>query len=362
MEGRDDGESRTHEPTPKRLEDARKKGEIPRSADLNTAIAYGGILLALAAAGPQMVGRLGGTGTTLLSQADLFATGLVHEHGAATARAIMTATGRALAPLLALPGLLVLGWLVARRSLLFTPSKVAPKLSRLSLVSNAKQKFGLAGLVEFFKSFLKLVVFSAALALYLWAVADRLILSVTLEPAQAVSLLGRLALEFLAIVVAIALVIGIGDAIWQDVNFRRRNRMTHKEVRDETKEQEGDPALKQRRRQKAISIAQDSMIADVARANVVIVNPEHYAVALEWDAARHAAPVCLAKGVDEIAARIREAAAEADVPLHRDPPTARALHATVELGEQIPREHYHKVAAAIRFAEAVRRKARSSIL
>jgi flagellar biosynthetic protein FlhB len=100
------------------------------------------------------------------------------------------------------------------------------------------------------------------------------------------------------------------------------------------------------------------MLTDVAAANVVVVNPTHFAVALKWDRARGGAPVCVAKGVDEIARKIRERAAEHGVPIHSDPPTARAIHATVEIGQEIRTEHYRAVAAAIRFAEAMRRRAR----
>jgi flagellar biosynthetic protein FlhB len=100
------------------------------------------------------------------------------------------------------------------------------------------------------------------------------------------------------------------------------------------------------------------MLADVAKADVIIVNPTHFAVALRWDQASGRAPVCVAKGVDEIAARIRERAAEAGVPLHSDPPTARLLHATLKIGQEIHPDHYRVVAAAIRFSEAMRKKAR----
>ena len=127
---------------------------------------------------------------------------------------------------------------------------------------------------------------------------------------------------------------------------------------DELKQSEGDPLMKQQRRQRGQEIAMNRMLADVPKADVVIVNPTHFAVALQWDKTR-AAPLCLAKGVDETAARIRELAQEYAVPLHSDPPTARALYAEVNIGEEIRPEHYRAVAAAIRFAENIRNKARS---
>jgi flagellar biosynthetic protein FlhB len=153
-------------------------------------------------------------------------------------------------------------------------------------------------------------------------------------------------------------VIGAVDFLWQVSEHHRKNRMSHEELKEEVKQSEGDPHMKQQRRQRGMDIATNRMLRDVPSADVVIVNPTHYAVALKWDRGKVGAPVCVAKGVDEIAARIREVAAEAGVPMRRDPATARALHASVEIGQEILPEHYRAVAAAIRFAEAMRAKAR----
>lgn len=117
--------------------------------------------------------------------------------------------------------------------------------------------------------------------------------------------------------------------------------------------------MKQQRRQKGVEIAMNQMLAAVPDADVIVVNPTHYAVALKWDRSVGGAPECIAKGVDEIAARIRERAQENAIPIHSDPPTARALFSSVEIGEQIPRDHYEAVAAAIRFADRIKKMARS---
>lgn len=133
--------------------------------------------------------------------------------------------------------------------------------------------------------------------------------------------------------------------------------MSLKEMRDEQKEAEGDPEFKHRRKARAREIAMNQMLSDVPKADVVIVNPTHFAVALQWDR-QTAAPVCVAKGVDEVAHRIRKIAQESGVPIQRDPSTARALFATIEIGQEIMPEHYRPVAAAIRFAQEMRRTAR----
>jgi flagellar biosynthetic protein FlhB len=167
--------------------------------------------------------------------------------------------------------------------------------------------------------------------------------------------------RFLALVTVLAVTIGGIDYLWQHAEHLRSNRMSRKEMTDEYKESEGDPHLKAKRRQKAQEIATSHMLTDVRKADVVIVNPTHFAVALKWDKASGRAPICVAKGVDAIAARIRETAAEAGIPLHSDPPTARLLYAHLDIGQEVHPDHYRVVAAAIRFSEAMRQKASRSI-
>jgi flagellar biosynthetic protein FlhB len=358
----EDDESKIHDPTPKRLEELRRKGDIPRSADMASAVGYAGVLLALVGAGGWIAERLGTAGARLIGRADALAPLLFDGHGSATGGAVLALAGTALAPLFGLPAALVVAALLAQRALVFTPDKLAPKLSRVSPVKTAQQKFGVAGLVEFLKSFAKLVVYSTALGLFVAGALEELTLSTTLEPRPVAVLLGRLAVEFLAIVVAISLAIGAIDLVWQIAEHRRRNRMSHKELKDEMKESEGDPYLKERRRQKGRAIASDTMLAQVPEATVVLANPTHYAVALQWGHGSPGAPLCIAKGVDAVALRIRDAAESAGVPVRDDPPTARALYAAVEIGEEVGREHYVQVAAAIRFAEEVRARARRSPL
>lgn len=355
-------ESKPHEPTRRKLEKAREKGDIPRSTDVTSATAYAGLLLALVALGGQVATGIGTLGSVLVGQSDALAGLFFGASGAPATGAVLRTTLVSVAPVFVAPAVLVLAVLVAQKGIVFAPEKLVPKLSRISPVANAKQKFGLSGVFEFAKSFVKLVVFSIAVVLYLSHRTDDLVTSTTQDASQSALAVGQMAAEFLGIVVVIAALIAAVDWLWQIAEHKRRNRMSHKELRDEMKETEGDPMLKDKRRQRGMSIAQNAMLADVPQASVVIVNPTHYAVALKWETGDAGAPVCLAKGVDEIALRIREAAEAAGVPLRHDPPTARALHATVEIGEEIATDHYGPVAAAIRFAEALRAKKRRSIL
>ena len=244
--------------------------------------------------------------------------------------------------------------LLAQRTLLFTSSKLKPKASRISILKNAKNKFGRGGLFEFAKSFVKLLVFSLCLGLFLNANFDTIVGTSAASERGAISVLFDLTTSFLSLAVLIAAVIAIIDYGWQVSEHQRKNRMSHKELQDESKESEGDPHLKQARRARAQEVAMNQMMGDVPTADVVIVNPTHYAIALKWEGSRSAAPICVAKGVDDIAMRIKEAAKDAKVAIHSDPPTARAIYAVVEIGQEINPEHYEAVAVAIRFAEALR--------
>jgi len=254
--------------------------------------------------------------------------------------------------------LLALLVVLAQRGLVFAPTKLAPQLSRISLIKGVANKFGREGLFEFAKSFVKLSIYSAVLGVFLVLQAEAILGTLYFTPAIATAELLQLSLLLLSVVLVIALVIGLIDLVWQRAEHLRKNRMSRKELTDEMKESEGDPVMKQQRRQKAVSLAMNQMLADVPDADVVIVNPTHYAVALKWDKASGRAPVCVAKGVDAVADRIRALASEAGVPIRSDPPTARALHATLAVGEEIRSEQYRAVAAAIRFAEGLRKRAR----
>lgn len=349
---------KSFEATPHKLAEARKKGELAKSTDLFAASAYAGLLLAIITAGPFILTQTGTPLMILLDQPGKLAQ-VLFEGGAAGLMLPFTLDLMfGLLPLALFPAVCVCGAIAAQRALVFAPSKLKPKLSRISLISNAKNKFGRGGLFEFLKSFSKLLIYSVILALFIWQRMPQMIAAVQGDPANILILLANICLVFLLVVVVISSLIGGVDAVWQHMEHLRKNRMSHRELKEETKNQEGDPHLKQERRQRAMSIAQNQMMADVPDADVIVVNPEHFAVALKWNRKPGSAPVCVAKGVDAIADAIRKSAQEAGVPIHRDPPTARALYATTDVGQEIGPDLYRAVAAAIRFAETMRQRAR----
>ena len=351
-----DSSEKEHEPSQKRLDDARQKGEIPRSADLTTAASYAGLLLAGLALGPAVMMALAEASLVFLDQPDRMA-GRFLGGGGGLAGGVLGGVLLASLPLFLLPAIAAILALLAQRALVFAPEKLLPRLDRISPIAGAKNKFGATGLFEFAKSLGKLIVTSVLLWLFLIGRADDILLTLHLSPGVSSAMMMGLILDFMALVLCLSLAIGALDFFWQRADHLRSHRMSRKEVMDEQKSSEGDPYMKARRRQRGQDIATNRMLVDVATADVVIVNPTHYAVALRWDRKSGRAPVCVAKGVDEIAARIRERAAIAGVPLHRDPPTARALHSTLEIGAEIRPDQYRAVAAAIRFAERMRRHA-----
>ena len=357
-EGADDDTEREHEPSQKRLDDARTKGDVPRSPDLTTAAVYGGFVLALFVAGPAAIRQIGSAGMVLLGQADQFAPSVLAA-GRAPTMGMLVAFALPVVPILILPLVATLLSAGAQRSLIFSPDKLAPKLSRISLITMFGQKFGREGLFLFVSNLAKLCVVCLLVGILVARHAEDALLSLHLSAAQSTALLLQILLEFMVLALLTMLLFGGVEYGWQWFQHRRRNRMSWQEMVDEHKESDGDPHMKIHRRYRGREIAMSQMLQDVAKADVIVVNPTHYAVALKWKRGDRNPPLCIAKGVDEVAARIREKAAEAGIPIHRDPPTARAIHATVDVGAPIRPEQFKAVAAAIRFAEAMRKKAKA---
>lgn len=359
MAGQDDDTDKSHEPTQHKLDEARKKGEVARSADLTTAAAYGGFLLAGLVAGAASIQGMSDGLMVLIGQSAQLAPVIFDGPATPLAGGVIGTVALALLAWFLLPAGMALLSVLAQRSFVVAPSKVKPKASRINPIQNARQKYGPSGLFEFAKSFVKLVCYSVVLGVYLIHRLPEMAGTLHAEPQGVGVLLTRMMIEFMSVVLVIALGIGGIDLVFQHHDHRRRNRMSHRDLKDEHKQNEGDPHMKQERRHRATEIASNRMMADVPRADVVIMNPTHYAVALQWSREAGAAPVCVAKGADHLALAIRDVAIENAVPVRRDPPTARAIHATTEIGQEIDTSQYRAVAAAIRFADAMRRKARA---
>ncbi len=336
---------KTEEPTQKKLDDAHKKGDVTKSQEVNhwfMILAATIIVLMLA---PSFMGDIVQALSPYIEGPDLIATdgnGL-----RSTARATLEAIALALAPVMvillimaAAPGVLQSGFLIS-------PERIQPKLEKISLLKGFKRRFSLKALMDFAKGLLKLAIVGSALAILLIPEFDNLPQLTTLETISLLQVLQSLAARVLIAVLAIMTIIAGIDFMYQRFEHMKGMRMSRREVKDELKQTEGDPIVKARLRQIRMERARRRMMAAVPEADVVVTNPEHFAVALSYKPEEMAAPRLVAKGVDHLALRIREVAKEHDVPVVQNPPLARALFETAEIDEEIPPAHYRAVAEVI---------------
>lgn len=356
-EDEESADDKPYEATQKRLDDARKKGEVAHSSDLTTAAGLGGLIIAFFAFGADTLTDLAGTLAYLLDQAGPVSEVWFSGPIAPATQDFYLALSAPVLVWMGLPALAALLAVLAQQAFVVSLEKLQPKLNRISPIQGAKNKFGRNGLFEFTKSTVKLIIISVCLTVFGMIELPNMMMSLALDSVQVTTLMLETAGRFMVIVFLVMVALGSIDLLWQRAEHQRKHRMSHKEMTDEQKESEGDPYLKGRRRDKGIEIATNRMIADVPKSDVVIVNPTHFAVALRWDRDNGSAPVCVAKGVDEVALRIRTTAMEAGVPIRHDPPTARVLYRMVEVDQEISPEHYRAVAVAIRFADRVKGRA-----
>jgi flagellar biosynthetic protein FlhB len=341
------GGERTEEPSQRRLQEARERGQIPRSRELtNFATMIGGsaalvaIGASLAARLSQMMRRALSIDEHALRNTDSMAASL-GDAGTSAVIAVLPVFG-ALVGLVLLSSVLLGGWN-------FSPRALTPDFSRLSPLAGLKRLFGLRGVSELGKALLKfLVVGGVCAAVAAWLFSDVLALG-RMAPRAAIGRgVGLLSWAFVWLCASLALVAMV-DVPLQLFQFKRALRMTRQEVRDESKELDGRPETKQRIRQMQQTLARRRMMHKVPTADVVIVNPTHFAVALKYDPNKMRAPRVLAKGVDLVAQNIRRIAEEHRVPVFESPKLARALYRSTDLNKEIPAGLYVAVAQVLSY-------------
>jgi flagellar biosynthetic protein FlhB len=346
------GGERTEEPSPRRLQEARERGQVPRSRELSTFAAMIGGSAVLVAVGGSLAARLSQTmrqglaiGANSLRNTDAM--------GSALSDACMSALLALLPVFGTLIGLVLLASVVLG-GWNFSPKALAPDFSRLSPLSGLKRVFGLHGLSELGKALLKcLVVGGVCAGIVSWLFGDVLALG-RMAPVAAIGRgAGLLSWAFVWLCASLGLVAMV-DVPLQLFQFKRSLRMTRQELRDESKELDGRPETKQRIRQLQQTIARRRMMHKVPSADVVIVNPTHFAVALKYDPKQMRAPRVLAKGVDLVAQNIRRIAEENRVPVFESPKLARALYRTTDLNKEIPTGLYMAVAQVLSYIFRVR--------
>jgi flagellar biosynthetic protein FlhB len=342
-----DDDDKTQEPTQHKLNQARKKGDIVYSAEVGTAFS----LIAATA----MVAFMAGPITSQLARGFVGFLAMPEQFSTEPRAliAVFGAVGIKLLMIFGLASLMLAGAGIASRYVqdvpTFTGERLTPKLDKLNPAEGFKRVFGKAAAANFAKALAKLVVVGAIVAWALWprdATLERLS---ALDPAALLPWLQDRAVALLMALASAAAVLAAVDYVFTRQSYMQRHRMSRREIKEELRQTDGDPLVKAKLRQIRIQRSRQRMMANVPNASVVVVNPTHYAVALRYVPDETPAPVCLAKGVDAVARRIREVAEEHDIPIVEEPPLARALFAAAEVDEPIPREHYEAVAKVISF-------------
>jgi len=350
MADEDDSE-KSEDPTQKRLEDALERGDVAKSQEVNTWFVLAGATLIL----------LSFSGQMSTSLATIMRGLIVHAHeipvdGAGLVRMMQT-VGMGTLGAIALPlSLLILaaiaGNLVQHR-LVWSTEGLMPKLSKISPGAGFKRLFSKQAAANFLKGLIKLALIGAVMSALLWPKRHQLDGLVAMDPAIILVLTKTLSLDMLGAVVAILAVVAAADYFFQYRTWYDRLKMSLREMKDEFKQSEGDPAIKAKIRQLRHQRMKKRMMAEVPKASVIITNPTHFAVALQYERGMNA-PICVAKGADNIALKIREVGAKHDIPIVENPPLARALYATVEMDEEVPAEHYKAVAEVIGYIMRLR--------
>jgi flagellar biosynthetic protein FlhB len=340
-----DPSQQTEEPTQRRLQEAAEHGDVVKSTELQTLILLLGGTLAIAIFGKSASTQLASMFRMFLAAPDQMGT----DPGELLAlmRHLMEKLLVIIGPIL---GVLMLSGIASsllqhRPELSF--DKIKPDLSKISPAAGFKRMFGVDGWTNLLKGLVKIIIVGAAIWTQLWPERGGLGAALEQSPQGVAGDMTHLMYKVMIATLASMAFIGAADYLVQHQQFLKRNRMSKQEVKEEFRQTEGDPVVKSRIRAIRMERAKRRMIAAVPKATVVITNPTHYAVALKYETGKTMAPICVAKGVDQLALRIREVAKEHNVPVIENPPLARALYASVEVDDMIPPEHFKAVAQVI---------------
>jgi flagellar biosynthetic protein FlhB len=352
MADENDDSEKTEDPTQKRLDEALERGDVAKSQEVGTWFIMAGATLVLMVFSGGMSADLSSTMRGLIAnsyQIRVDATALPH---------LYTTIGVRLLAAMAVPVLLLMlaalaGNMIQHR-LVWSTESLAPKLSKISPLAGLKRLFSVQAVANLIKGIIKILLLGAVLTALIWPERDRIMALTRIDPTAILPLARTLALKLMGAVVAIMAVVAVADFLFQYRRWYDKQKMSLRDIKEEFKQSEGDPTIKGKLKQLRHSRARKRMMTQVPKAAVVITNPTHYAVALQYERGMEA-PVCVAKGVDAVARKIREIAEEHRIPLVENPPLARALHATVEVDQAIPPEHYKAVAEVIGYVMRLRR-------
>jgi flagellar biosynthetic protein FlhB len=342
-----DAASKTEDASPRKLDEARKKGDVAKTPEISSVMSLAATWAVIAMGGSWMARNMTMSLLPFIEHPEAID---IHNGGG---QAVLQQAANATAPaLIAITAAActagVFGNLI-QSGFMWTTEKLKPDPSKLSLSKGLTRIFGIDGLVQFLKSIIKVCVVGFVCWMTLKPRMDELANLSALDPMAILPLAMDILRALFISVLTLLAVAGGADWLWQRFRFLERMKMSKEEMKEEHKSTEGDPHIKAKLKQKRMEAGRRRMMQNVPKATVVIMNPTHYAVALLYEAGETAAPKCVAKGLDAVALKIRAVAEEAGVEVIEDPPLARALYATVEIDAFIPQAHYAAVAKIIGF-------------
>ena len=351
MADEQDPSEKTEDPTAKKLKDARGKGQVPKSKELNTWLIMGASTLIVMVLGSVIASSIANDLSVFIIQPHAIDPDFMN------LRRVLVDLLKDVGWALSLAALLLVitagGAGLVQHGPVFSFESIKPDLSKISLIKGFKRQFSLKQFVEFLKGILKMVLVGAIGFMVVAPNFDTLPLLIQVEPATAFNELFTLAALLMGGVLGAAAVLAAADLMYQRYEFTKQQRMSRRDIKDEFKQAEGDPMVKARLRSIRMEKARQRMMAAVPLADVVVTNPTHFAVALKYDEAEMEAPVVVAKGADFVAQRIRKIAQENDVPIVENPPLARALF-TVDIDHPIPEASFKAVAQVISYVWRLR--------
>ena len=352
MADESDTSDKTEDPTQKRLDEAHERGDVAKSQEINTWFVIAGGTLVLST----FSGSIGGG--ILMPLRNLIAKSWMLHTDGASLLLLAQSLGYSVIAAIGVPFLLlalaaIAGNMVQHR-LVWSAESLKPKFSKVSPGAGAKRIFGKQAAANFGKGLFKVIALGAVMTAILWPERLRLEAFVHLDPAALLGATTSMTVHLMGAVVAMLAVVAIADYLFQYRTWFERQKMSLQEMKEEFKQSEGDPHIKGKLRQLRQARMKKRMMAAVPKASVIITNPTHYAVALSYERGM-SAPVCVAKGIDNIALKIREIAGKHDIPIVENVPLARALYASVDIDDEIPVEHYHAVAEIIGYVMGLKR-------
>ena len=339
-----DGE-KSEEPTGKRLGDAKNKGQVAQSQEIQSWVILLTIAVLIVSAIPAIMGKILAVGRNFIESPHAFTLSQPDFHN--LFKEVIFEVGTVILPLMVT--FLVVGFVsqVVQVGWSVSAEKFQIKLNKFSPLKGAKKMFGVRSVVEVVKGIVKLGIVGTVVFLLVRPMLNDIELLPAFELVHTLERIKEIALVIVVVAVMIMTIIAAADFAYQKWDHTNKLKMTKQEVKDELKQQDGDPKIKQRMAALRMERQRERMMQAIGKADVIITNPTHYAIALQYDMDTMPAPVLVGKGMDSLALRIREVAEENDIPIVENPPLARALYATVEIDEEIPAEHFHAVAEVI---------------